>query len=186
MVWDVCGSTGKNGSSRRESIKPQWTFRRSRDLRATRALAQSILEKLCAEPEDPDDAIPNGSSIALLAEYDGRKILLAADAHPSVLKDSLNYLTDNGRTKLELDLFKVAHHGSQRNTTTKLLSMIDCHDHPDNVALARIMKSTKRQKTLHFNCDQPRLSGWKDKKLMRKYRFELDFPEQNGRLDLEI
>ncbi|TCA23602.1 hypothetical protein E0H70_28105 [Rhizobium leguminosarum bv. viciae] len=41
---------------------------------------------LARTPEDPDTAPPNGSSIAFAAEYEGKRVLLCADAHPDVLE----------------------------------------------------------------------------------------------------
>ncbi|HET9225371.1 MAG TPA: MBL fold metallo-hydrolase, partial [Thermoanaerobaculia bacterium] len=60
-----------------------------------------------------DDGAPNGSSIAVLAEYCGRCVLFGADAFPSVIERSVDRL--GGR--LNLDAFKVCHHGSQRNVS---------------------------------------------------------------------
>ncbi len=38
---------------------------------------------------EPDKTKPNGSSIAFIAEYDGKRVLFGADAHPDVLLASL-------------------------------------------------------------------------------------------------
>ncbi|HMB54271.1 MAG TPA: hypothetical protein VKU40_13210, partial [Thermoanaerobaculia bacterium] len=59
--------------------------------------------------EGDDDSAANGSSIALLAEHDGRRLLLAGDAQPDVLRRSLAALPDDGRP---IHAYKLSHHGS--------------------------------------------------------------------------
>ena len=95
-----------------------------------------------------DGAIPNGTSIGLLLEYQRRTVLLGADAHPSRLAVSIeNLLEARGLRRLELDAYKVSHHGSAGNTSPRLLDLISCptylfstngvqHGHPDQEAVA--------------------------------------------------
>lgn len=75
---------------------------------------------------DPSKA--NGSSIGLLAEWrDGPTALLAGDAFAGVLEASVRHLlTDRGRQVLDLDVFKVPHHGSMGNLTEELLGLLRC------------------------------------------------------------
>lgn len=111
---------------------------------------------------DEDRAEANGSSITVLMEYDGKKCLLTGDAFPSVIYSSIErLLSDQGR--LELDLFKVAHHGSQNNTDNNLLRLIRCQNyflssngkrygHPDPETIGRILvNSNKKSVNLYFN-----------------------------------
>jgi beta-lactamase superfamily II metal-dependent hydrolase len=157
------------------------------------------LDSLCAEPDDIDDGVPNGSSIAFLLEYDRKTVLCGADAHPNVLEQALRRMSYSEQNPLRLDLMKVPHHGSGRNLTSGLLSVIDCtrfaistngshHDHPDDVALARIVRSSDRCKTIYFNYDQPRLAGWKDPTFMAENRFRCVFPQpaDQGFLAIDI
>lgn len=89
-----------------------------------------------------DTELPNGSSIALLVEYDGRRVLLAGDAHPDTLVRSIAPLARAEGGRLRVDLFKVSHHGSRGNVTRELVELLDCrrfaistdgtrHGHPD-------------------------------------------------------
>lgn len=111
-------------------------------------LADSFFE------EDATEA--NGSSIAFLLEYDDpedkvkKTCLLTGDAHPSVLSASLTRLVSEEPSKIKLDLLKVSHHGSKKNTSKELLKLIDCqkflfssngkkYSHPDSAAIARIL-----------------------------------------------
>lgn len=75
---------------------------------------------------DPSQA--NGSSIALVAEWeDGPAALLAGDAFAGVLEVSVRRLLAERRSsRLDLDVFKVPHHGSVSNLTEELLDLLRC------------------------------------------------------------
>lgn len=63
-----------------------------------------------------DSSIPNLSSIAAIAKFKGKTILLTGDARGDYLKEGLKkegQLDANG--KLHVDIFKLPHHGSDRN-----------------------------------------------------------------------
>lgn len=67
-----------------------------------------------------DDAIVNGSSIAfLLKDSEGNSLLMAADAFPSTLVACAKKFWDKG---IIVDLIKVPHHGSYRNTSESFLN----------------------------------------------------------------
>ena len=150
------------------------------------------LEDLANETTSEDSAAPNGSSIAFLAEYDGKTAFFGADAHPSLLAASLDLL---GRPlPLPCDLIKIPHHGSQANTTRALLGrlkgerfMISTNGtyfgHPDDVAIARILTSpTEGRKTLFFNYDQDKTRPWRESATQRKtYRYDCIYPDDDGR-----
>ena len=71
-----------------------------------------------------DKSVPNLSSIVLLAECDGKTILLTGDARSDHILDGLKQagvLTDG---KLHVDVLKVAHHGSDRNDTAKFFKTV--------------------------------------------------------------
>jgi hypothetical protein len=125
--------------------------------------ALSDIDNLADARFSSDTGAPNGSSIALLAEFGGASVLLAADAHAPVLAASIRTLLERRRIpRLKLDLFKVSHHGSQNNLSKELLNLIDCSRylistngdhfyHPDRQAIARILKYGGDRKELHFN-----------------------------------
>lgn len=104
----------------------------------------AILETTCLE----DASIANGSSIAFLFNFGGAKLLLAADAHASVLLETAALL--DGGLPHSVDVFKLPHHGSAANVTDDLLKAFPTktyvvstngnkHGHPDDLALARIV-----------------------------------------------
>jgi beta-lactamase superfamily II metal-dependent hydrolase len=105
-----------------------------------------------------DGARPNGSSIALIAEYDGTRILLGADAHPTQLVTALGALGG----PQALDAFKLPHHGSRANLSKALLEQVKCpiylvstsgsyFKHPDREAIARVVKYGGKGASLVFN-----------------------------------
>jgi beta-lactamase superfamily II metal-dependent hydrolase len=146
-----------------------------------------------------DSAAPNGTSIAVLAEYRGASALLAADAHAPVLAGSIRTLLQaRGQQRLKIDAFKVSHHGSQNNVSTELISLLDCPRflissngdhfyHPDREAIARIIKygkSAGRNPELIFNYRTQYNDVWERADLQEKYGFTARYPDaaQPGQL----
>ena len=94
-----------------------------------------------------DQSIPNLSSIMLLAECDGRTVLLTVDGRSDHLLKGLaaaNLLDAEG--KLHVDVLKVAHHGSDRNATKTFFRkvtadtyVISANGNPDNPDLATLI-----------------------------------------------
>jgi beta-lactamase superfamily II metal-dependent hydrolase len=119
------------------------------------------IDKLAAEAFEPDTAPANGSSIGLLAEHrDGGRALLGADCHVDRLMASLDVLQPQGR--LQLDVFKLPHHGSSHNLSRELLDRVDCpaylvstngsfFQHPTRSAIARVIRHGGKSPMLHFN-----------------------------------
>ncbi len=148
------------------------------------------VEALARRPYRPDRKTPNGSSIAFLAEYEGRSVMLAGDAHSDVLTTrirALGYSTDN---RLKVDLFKLSHHGSSANLSTDLLTLIDCtrfaistdasrHGFPDPETIARILKADPdREKTFYFNFRQRNATLWNDATLQGRWNYQLVVPPE--------
>ena len=84
-------------------------------------------EREDARPEGAamsDRSIPNLSSLMLLAESGGKRLLLTGDGRGDHLVQGLEEtgLLEGGR--LHVDVFKLAHHGSDRNTTRELFERI--------------------------------------------------------------
>lgn len=75
-----------------------------------------------------DDRAPaNGSSIALLFEFDGAAVLLAADAHARTLDAALERLChERDLPKLPLVAAKLPHHGSMSNVSAAWLERLIC------------------------------------------------------------
>jgi hypothetical protein len=141
---------------------------------------------LLADSETPlDRSAPNGSSIAVLAEFHGNSCLFAADCHPDVLERSIDRLLRARRSeRLRIDVLKVAHHGSKYNNTSSLLQKLNCpmylistsgqiFHHPDPECIARIIKYGGPGVQLYFNYDTERTRLWDDAELKRRYHYEV-------------
>ena len=156
------------------------------------------IENLAGAVFTDDSTKPNGSSIALLAEYDGRRVLLGADAHMDRLVPSVKALC-KGNKPLRLDALKVSHHGSEGNLSRDLLELIDCQryllstngsyfKHPKPMTMARILKHGGKKKTLFFNYDSKFTRIWDKKDWKSTYGYTVKMPTKsdNGTLLVEF
>lgn len=115
-----------------------------------------------------DNSKANGSSIAVMAEYGGRSVLLAGDAHFDIMTTSLRQLQlDRGTTEpLHVDAYKIPHHGSRKNLSEQMLATIDprhylvstngkrfSHPDPDAIKQLRDRHRGERLPVFCFNYD---------------------------------
>jgi hypothetical protein len=140
--------------------------------------------ELAMRPYERDKTAPNGSSIAFLAEFAGRRVLFGADAHAEVLEDTLRRWQPQGA--IHLDAVKLSHHGSEKNLSPALLGMLDCptwlvstngslHHHPDRRAIARLI--TRHVPThLVFNYLSAETAEWARPSLQLEYDFTAVHP----------
>ncbi len=146
----------------------------------------------------------NGASIAFIAEFAGKRVFLAADAHSEVLESALQPLADAEGGKAHIDLMKISHHGSKANTSKRLPGLIDCtrfvistdglrHNHPDKECIARLLAADKdRQKTLFFNYRQPNTDIWDSAMLKADWNYDAIYaaPDENapgnGKLVIDV
>ena len=158
------------------------------------------VDQLAGAPFEEDNTAPNGSSIAFLAEYDGKAALFTGDAHPNTLIKGLKeILRKRGISRLPLDVLKVPHHGSKHNINQELLSLLECRrylistngsyfKHPDQEAVARILKygalefskNSFDKALLGFNYQKQRMKIWDDPQLKLEYGYEVAYPEKSG------
>ena len=130
-------------------------------------------------PFGGDTSRANGSSIALLLEYPATKpevrFLLAGDAWASVLETSLDLLVPKD-SRLALDGFKLAHHGSVANISESLLGRLKCsnylistngaifgHPHARCVELLLKAHAGPGKPRLHFNYLVASTEAWSRK-----------------------
>jgi hypothetical protein len=122
------------------------------------------IEALAARPFEEDTSPANGSSIAILFEFAGRRLLLAGDAPPGAVAEGLRRLGYSPEVPVELDALKLAHHGSRANTSDELLELVRCDrylvstngvrfGHPDKECLARVIWANRERPdtALYFN-----------------------------------
>ena len=97
-----------------------------------------------------DTSRTNGSSIAILLEADGRRMLLLGDAHPSVILQELRRVLAAEAAPWWFDCIKLSHHGSFANNSPELLEATDSdcylfstdggkHHHPDPATLSWVV-----------------------------------------------
>lgn len=156
-----------------------------------RAFPATLDVETLSAPSGLDGTAPNGSSIALIAEYAGKRVLLGADAHPDALVTSLAALIGSGvgtGKTVPLDLVKLPHHASRANVTRELVELLDCprfaistsgavFGHPDPEAIARVLKfGQPGAKTLLFNYASDRSKPWDDAALKAKWDYSCVFP----------
>ena len=101
-----------------------------------------------------DKSVPNLSSIVLLIKADGKTILLTGDCRSDHLQQGLIETGLSADGNLHVDIFKVPHHGSMRNTTKQffeevtadiyIISADGTYDNPDDETLYRIVESAQK------------------------------------------
>jgi hypothetical protein len=142
-----------------------------------------------------DNSVANGSSIVLLAEHDGRRVLLCGDAYPSLVERGLSRFSHAAR--VEVDALKLSHHGSKKNTDNDVIEQLRCarylvstngriYGHPDNVALARVVIHGGDEPTLCFNYRTARTAPWDDQRLRDDYHYHTAFPSDDSGLTVEL
>lgn len=183
---------------RLQALKPNWekTIRaaglvpgkalRSRATVLARGFLGDDVEDLAATRFREDKTRPNGTSIAFLAEFEGIRVLFAADAHPGVLLQSLARAPFGGVAQA-VDAFKLSHHGSAKNTSTPLLAAFPStrylvstsgarFEHPDPPAIARVVTSAReRQPALYFNRESDFNRDWQHGPRQRRYRYRTEY-----------
>lgn len=105
--------------------------------------------------------IYNSSSIAFLLKCFDLSILLLADSRAEVIFENLKNLGFSKTKPLEVDFFKISHHGSLNNTSQELLSLIKSnnyiistnggtsnHKHPSRETIARIVCKKNRSEEI--------------------------------------
>ena len=171
---------------RRYGLEPGSRVDYGRFLKGTPSTSTDV-DQLADSPFAGDAALPNGTSIAVLAEYGGAAALLGADAHAPALAASIRRLVGPAG-RLKLDAFKVPHHASQNNLSTELLQLLDCRQylvstngdyfcHPDREAIGRIIKYGGDRPTLFFNYRSRYNVIWERPDLRERYRYLARYPE---------
>lgn len=150
------------------------------------------IDELIKRKFDKDTNIFNESSIAFILHYKNRRILMSGDASPSRTTD---YFIKNKKisssNRLKLDLVKVSHHGSKRNTSPDFLKFIDCshfiistdgntHGHPAKECLARIINSQKPGVTFYFNYENENTTNIFTKEELFAYNISINYLNRNN------
>ena len=147
------------------------------------------IDALAGEQTKSDNSAANGSSIVLLLEFAGASCLFGADAHPNVLLSGVDQLVGQGNP-LPVDVFKLPHHGSKANVTQDLVTRIPAgayvfstdgsgrQCHPDDQAVARVIKFGEPESILAFNYRSAQNTKWDNAFLQRIHRYGTQYPSQ--------
>lgn len=147
-----------------------------------------------------DTELPNGSSIAFVAEWKGVRVLLTGDAHPDVLIGALGPFAALEGGRFRVDLLKASHHGSAKNTSREFIEMLDCrrmaistngsiHGHPDPNSIARFIHfGVPGRKVIYFNYQTPQTRPWGSPQVQERYGYVARYPEpgQDGTLEIDL
>jgi len=142
--------------SRLEALRKEW----AKALKKPKKARQAALEALFLPDRSLDKSIPNLSSIVVLVEIGRRKLLLTGDAHGDDVVKAWKEL-DLGTKSTTIDLLKMPHHGSIRNTTESFLEFFVAdhyvfsangkYDNPDAPTIEALVKMHgKRKIVMHF------------------------------------
>ncbi len=135
----------------------------------------SLHELAKTEPKPPTlnkyNEAANMSSIAFIVRSDDMSALMLGDAYPQQICEYLYSKGYSKAMKLKVDFVKISHHGSERNTSSELLDLIDCNKfiistnggignskHPSRKTIARILCHPERDysSTIHLYFNYPR------------------------------
>ncbi|MEQ7920635.1 MBL fold metallo-hydrolase [Xanthomonas sp. WHRI 1810A] len=141
------------------------------------------IEDMASQTFLEDSSEANGSSIAFIFEYQGKRILFGADAFPSRILNSLRQIA--GSPPYKFDLVKVPHHGSENNVSRELMEALECqkylissngsiYKHPSQSAVSRIIKYSTRPKLL-FNYRTPHSEVWDSPQLKILYKYSTEY-----------
>jgi hypothetical protein len=154
------------------------------------------LQILAEGPSPKDQSKTNATSITLLLEWEGRRILLTGDALAQDLVTALQVLGNNQPVKL--DVFKVPHHGSRQNLSKDLVETIDTpywmfstdgtlFRHPDAPAIARILRwGRSARPTLGFNVPSTFNRWWDSDTWRSRFDYGVEYGNETDGLTLSF
>jgi beta-lactamase superfamily II metal-dependent hydrolase len=159
------------------------------------AVSPVDVDELAASEYTEDNSETNLSSIALIAEYGKKRVLLTGDAPATPLLQALNCIAPTEKRKF--DLVKLSHHGSQHTTSRDLIEKISCplyvistngscYQHPDPEAIARVIAAAGRPLTLAFNYRTKCNEIWDEATLRKKHKYKTRFPDEDGENGFEF
>lgn len=148
------------------------------------------IDALAARIGKPDRSLPNGSSIGLLIEHRGASLLLGADVYAGVLSSAVRALAEQRKTELPLqvDVFKVSHHGSRGNLNPELLRAVRATHYvfstnnaifnlPDDEAVSQVIVHGGPGQALWFNYATARNRRWERREFCDRYGYFTHYPQ---------
>ena len=173
-----------------ESIKERW----ERETRYTRELG--VLGS-SSQPH-PDVSIANASSIAFIATYKKKSCLFAGDTMSGELLKSIEPLCKKqGKSRLPLTAWKLAHHGSQKSTLPSIMQKIntnkmlistngDRYKHPDTGCVRSLFDNSPKGIKLYFNYRSKFNKNWDKETSKDKYGYEAYYPKDEFGISITL
>lgn len=147
---------------------------------------------------DADQSIANASSIAFIARFDNKTCLFAGDATTAELLKSINpLLTRSGLNRLEIDAWKLAHHGSEKSTRPEIMQLIeavnilvstngDRYKHPDKDCIAGILNHNPGKMNLFFNYLSPYNEYWNTETPKTTWKYEAIYGQDSAGVSVNL
>ena len=144
-----------------------------------------------------DKSVPNLSSIVVLAEADGKRMLLTGDARGDYILDGLRTAGLLTGGKIHVDLLKLPHHGSDRNVSTDffrkvtadryVISADGTYDNPDIATLQMISEARGQDEfTIYLTNWEQRLEDFFRGEKQNGKKYEFVFREDDDTVPLRI
>ncbi len=140
---------------------------------------------------EPDTSTANLSSIAFIATWQQKTCLFAGDAPSHCLLKAIDpMLETTGTEKIQLDAWKLAHHGSKKSTVDSIMKKIMCRNilvssdgarykHPDEVCLAKLLLYNASGQRFYFNYKTDFNKRWAKKEEQNTYKFTSFYPTED-------
>ena len=149
-----------------------------------------LLDRLLKNEFKEDKSEANGSSIALMLEYDGKRFAALGDGISEDLTEGIDVLARERKSpRLTVAATKLSHHGGKKNTGIDLVKKLRCRNwlistdgssykHPDGESLARVVRYANAggKPTLHFNYNSEHNARWRHGNLQRTENFTSKSP----------
>jgi len=138
-----------------------------------------------------DESVFNLSSIVVLAEADKKMMLLTGDARGDDILTGARTAGLLKKDPLHVDLFKLPHHGSDRNVETDLFRQITAdhyvvsadgkHGNPEVATLQMISEARgQAEYTIHLTNREPRLVDFFKKEKAKGKKYKAVFRDSNA------
>lgn len=145
-----------------------------------------------------DTSAPNLSSLVLLAEVGGKKMLLTGDARgDKILKglERMGLLEDDGKSKMHVDILKVPHHGSDRNMEPIFFRRVTAdhyvfsgngeHGNPERETLQMLLDERGDANiTIHLTYPVEEIDVEREKDWNKEQKKELERQQKNPQLEV--
>jgi beta-lactamase superfamily II metal-dependent hydrolase len=163
-------------------------------------LGDDSIADLQAYKADKDDSLENRTSIVFIGVYAGRSCLFAGDKPNDAMINVIQPLMDKRKVKkqqLELDAWKVAHHGSRKSTLYTLMQKLSApkllissdgkyYGFPNQDTIAKFLMYNQRPLTFYFNYLHKKNERWDNDDLRNTYHYETEYGKEEQGIKISL